>query len=180
MTRNECLQVADAILSTPPASPYTERVEGVGDLLARFVVPLDLAKPANRNRHRQAWAMARERSSVLACVCGQLTHHFEIYDWSWCLDGRTIRPMRPEPLPGRPMARAIRFSSVEPDFAAAPHKTVLDVMLPARVRRGRMVPGIGLLRDDKPACLHVVAWWERVPRGSGFQLVEIWSGEKEE
>jgi hypothetical protein len=78
---------------------------------------------------------------------------------------------------GRPLLRAIRFSSVEPDSTAAWWKVPCDVLLPTRTRRGRTVAGIGLLRDDRPSALEVRAWWESVPRGEGFALIEIWSGE---
>jgi hypothetical protein len=35
-----------------------------------------------------------------------------------------------------------------------------------------------VIRDDRPSALEVRAWWERVKRGEGFALLEIWSGEE--
>jgi hypothetical protein len=74
------------------------------------------------------------------------------------------------------MLRAIRFSSVEPDSTAAWWKEPADRLLPARLRGGRVVPGLGIIRDDRPSALEVRAWHERVGRGQGFALLEIWSG----
>lgn len=158
------MALADRILAAPPASPYTERHEGKGELVLRIVLPLELAQPANRNRHRQPWAMAKERSDVLGVVRVQ-----------WIQS--SAYSCRMTPLDGRPLLRAVRFSSTEPDSTAAWWKVPCDVLLPSRTRRGRTVAGIGLLRDDRPSALEVRAWWESVPRGEGFALIEIWSGE---
>jgi hypothetical protein len=158
--RAECLALADAILAAPPASPYTERYAGRGELVLRIVLPLELAQPANRNRHRQPWAMAKERADVLGLVRAQAM----------------VAGLCGYMIPGRPLLRAVRFSSTEPDSTAAWWKVPCDVLLPPRTRRGRTVAGLGLLRDDRPSALEVRAWHEQVKRGEGFALIEIWTG----
>mgnify|MGYP006921397106 CR=1 FL=1 len=159
---------ADAILAAPPASPYTERHPGRGVLVVRFVLPLELAQPLNRTRHAAVWMMDRERSRILATMRAQwMRAHFA---------GSPIPPS-PIPLPGRPMLRAIRFSSVESDPTSAWWKVCGDVMLPTRTRRGRAVPGLGLIEDDRPSKLETRAWHERAARGEGFAMVELWTGD---
>jgi len=160
--RYAALQSADRILAAPPASPYTERHPPRGQLVLRFVLPLELAKPANSTRHAAGWQMAKHREDVLAMVKTQ-----------WLQ--RSPRLLDHMPLPGRPLARCIRFSSVEPDATAAWWKTCIDVLLCPRMRGGRRIAGIGLLADDRPSMLETRAWHEKVPRGQGFALVEVYN-----
>lgn len=159
--RCELLARAEAILSQPPADPYTERYPGRGSLVVRFALPLELAQPLNRTRHAKPWMMARDREQVLDAMRAQ-----------WLRFGGGIYT----PLPGRPMLRAIRFSSSESDATACWWKVVGDALLPSRLRRGRLVPGLGIIEDDRPSKLETRAWREVAPRGQGFCLVEIWSG----
>jgi hypothetical protein len=80
------------------------------------------------------------------------------------------------PLPGRPQLRAIRFSSTHSDDTSAWWKEPVDVLLPPRMRRGKRIDGIGVLADDRPSLLETRSWWEKVKRGQGFALLELWSG----
>jgi hypothetical protein len=121
--------------------------------------------------------MAKERAAVLSAVAGQVAAQMSLVGWGCCSNGRGLLPVRRDPLPGRPMVRAIRFSSVEPDATASWFKTPIDVMLPPRKRGAKFVAGLGLLRDDRPSALELRSWWERVPKGRGFCVVELWSGE---
>jgi len=180
LDRDWCLAYAEEAFAREPARPWLERVPGVGELVVRFVLPLDRCTPANANRHRPGWAMAKERSTVLALLSGQLTQQLDLTGWTWCADGRAVRPCRREPLPGRPMMRAIRFSSIEADDTAAWWKVPGDCLLVPRKRAGRTVPGLGLLRDDRPSALRTARWWEYAPRGKGFALIEIWTGSESE
>jgi hypothetical protein len=169
--RAEMLSRADAILSAPPASQYTERHAGRGKLVVRFALPLELAKPANSTRHAKGWMMARHRADVLDAMRAQWRFKREPIDVTL-------------PLPGRPMIRCIRFSSTDPDATAAWWKTCVDVLLLTRTRRTRrgihVVDGIGLLADDRPGVLETRAWHEAVPRGHGFALIEVWTGDDHE
>lgn len=176
----DCLSYAAHTLSGPTARPWIERVPGIGRLVARFVLPLNLATTANANRHRAGWSMAKERAAVLSRMAGQLTPQLDLTGWTCCANGRGLVPCRREPLPGRPMLRCIRFSSVEADSTAAWWKVPCDVLLAPRKRAGKTVAGLGLLRDDRPSALDVRAWWEYAPRGHGFALIEIWTGDLEQ
>lgn len=175
-----CLAVADETLRLPPRWPWTERHDGRGHLLLRFVLPLELVPTSNVGvRHRQSWALAKERQSVLACMAPQLLRQSETLGirCAACSDGRSVRPMWPAPREGRPMLRAIRFSSRQPDDTAAWWKVPGDVLLgPRRLRSGRHVAGFGVLVADDPRHLETRAWGEYAARGEGFALIEIWSG----
>jgi hypothetical protein len=130
-------------------------------------------------RHRPGWALAKERSSLMGCMAGQLLRQSETLGirCGACTDGKAIRPMWPTPREGRPMLRAIRFSSRQPDDTAAWWKGVGDVLQTPRVlRSGRRCAGFGVLAGDSPRELETRAWGEYAAPGSGFGLVEIWSG----
>lgn len=176
------LAFADGVLSAPPAKPWIERYPGRGRLVLRFCLPLAMAAPQNRSRHAEGWQRARERSSVLAAMAGQMTDQLKGPDGSiqrpmpWCPNGKAIVPMYFAPLPGRPMVRAIRFSSVAPDATAAWHKVAIDCLRVPRTRAGKTVPGLGVLVDDRPAMLELREWWEPARKGEGGALVEVWSG----
>lgn len=173
------LAFADETLAKPPARLWIERVEGRGVRLFRFVLPLGLAAPQNRSRHAAGWQMARERSSVLAAMAGQMMQQLAVTAFSriaWCGDGRSLRPVLASPLPGRPQVRCVRFSSVFADELANWAKVPIDVLRVPRMRGGRVVPGLGIIVDDRPAALEVRCWGEVAPRGSGMALVEVWTG----
>lgn len=176
------LAFADEVLSRPPARPWIERHEGRGELILRFALPLALAAPQNRSRHAQGWQLARERSAVLAAMAGQLVQQHAGADGvcrsplAWCRDGRAVRPMLRTPLPGRPQVRAVRFSSVFADDLANWAKVPIDVLRVPRMRAGRVVPGLGVITDDRPSALEVRAWCEGAPPGMGGVLLEAWTG----
>jgi hypothetical protein len=176
---------ADDILSQPPAKPWIDRHHGRGERVLRFVLPLALAAPQNRSRHAEGWMLARQRASVLAAMAGQLAGQLQHPDGTvhgtarWCANGRGLLMMFPVPLAGRPQVRAVRFSSVAPDATAAWHKTAVDVLRTPRTRAGRLVPGLGVIDDDRPAMLELREWWEPAPKGEGFALIEVWTGEKQ-
>jgi hypothetical protein len=192
-TRSEVaafLARADATLAEPPRWPWVERHPGRGRLVLRFALPLALVPTANVGvRHRQPWALARERSSVLATMAGQMAWQvtnrgpdgvFSVRtQLGWCRHGRGIVPTWPSPLPGRPQLRAVRFSSRDPDATAAWWKTGGDCLLPPRTARtGRVVAGLGVLVGDDPARLETRSWGEYAAPGEGFALLEIWSGQE--
>jgi hypothetical protein len=75
------------------------------------------------------------------------------------------------------MLRAVRFSSRQPDDTAAWWKGVGDVLqVPRVLRSGRRCAGFGVLVEDDPEHLETRAWGEYAAPGSGFGLVEVWSG----
>ncbi len=189
------LAFADETLAKPPARPWIERTEGRGVRLFRFVLPLAMTRGANDAiRHRAGWALAKERSSVLAAMAGQMCDQLRdargrLPDhMRYCPNGRGLTPVYPEALAGRPHLRCVRFSSVPTDDTAAWWKTVGDVLLEpqeARVvvskktgarRMVKAVAGLGMLRGDDPSRLLTSAWWEPAARGCGVALVEVWDG----
>lgn len=176
----ELLAVADETLRLPSRWTWTERHPGRGVCLLRFVLPLELVPTANIGiRHRPAWALAKERTSVMGAMAGQLLRQSETLGirCAACSDGKAIRPMWPAPRTGRPMLRAIRFSSRQPDDTAAWWKTVGDCLLPPRVLlSGRRCAGFNVLMADDPRHLETRAWGEYAAPGRGFALVEVWSG----
>ncbi len=149
-----------------------------GVLVARFFLPLELAKPRNRTRgNRQAWQWAEERSKVLAALSAQ-----------WRLQGS------PKPAAGsRPIVCCIRYSSHEPDATSGWGKVPVDCLQPGGTRtstktvtspRGEkhvikrtvQYHGLGLLESDSPAHSEVHEWWEPAKQGEGFCVIEVWSG----
>jgi hypothetical protein len=168
---------AAATLAAPPRWPWTERHEGKGRLVISLVLPLELVPTSNVGiRHRQAWALEKERRAVAKFMSPQV--YREKSATLVLCDGKGPIMFRwTAPLPGRPMLRAIRFSSRQPDDTSAWWKTVGDVLLPPRrTRTGRMVVGFGVLAADDPEHLETRAWGEYAPPGHGFGLVEIWTG----
>lgn len=154
------LERADRIMGGPHAG-HTPRIEGRGALVHRFVLPLELAQPQNRTRQGQQWALASLKAKVFKML--------------W-LQHPTVRP---EPLPGRPMVRLVRFSTVEPDALADWGKMAVDCLClprPPKVPGGRKKLGLGLLRDDAPRFVEIVTWWEKAKQGEGLALIEVWTG----
>lgn len=145
------LKRADEILAKPPAKRHIIRTPGVGKLVARFVLPLELCQPQNRTRHGQPWALAKIKTDVQLFLMAQ------------------AKP-RKTPLDGRPFVRCIRFSSVEPDKYNDGFKFAVDKLC---AKPG----GLSFLRDDRPADCDLHMWWEYSPPKGGFGLIEIYSGD---
>jgi len=82
------LAFAKAALAQPPALPHIERPEPIGELVAEFVLPLELCKPFNRigraGTASAGWALGKLKQSAYLCMWQQA-------------GGR-----RANPLPGRP------------------------------------------------------------------------------
>lgn len=148
----ECLRHAEATLASPPRWQYVRRVEPVGELVARFVLPLNYCPTLNAFAEMNFWKRAKLKSaaqSMMLIQCG----------------GRR----RSEPLPGRPMIRAIRFTSRPTDEDAAWMKIPTDRLT---CKSG----GLCYIQDDKPASVERVAWCEWSSPGSGFCMIEVYSG----
>jgi hypothetical protein len=162
----EFLAFADAVLAQPPKRPHTERYPGKGRLLLRFALPLGMAQPLNRSRKAPTWKAHDERERLLNEMERQLARQARILVW-------------PAPLPGRPMLRAIRFSAGESDVTACWFKVATDVLLVPRMRKGKRVPALNVLRDDRPSMLELRHWTEPAPPNRGGAMVEIWTGKEE-
>lgn len=158
--RAEFLAYADATLAASHHKPDAEceRVAGIGELVWRCVVPLELCKRVNASDKEPAWAAGKRKRNLYTVM---RTQH-----------GRP----RAEPLPGRPLVRCVRFSSVEPDQGAGWEKAVIDVLtMPWRTAK-REHRGLGLIREDRRECVQRAIWWEYAPKGRGFVLCEVWTG----
>lgn len=151
------LEYARDVLSRPPKWPHVVRGEPVGELVTRFVLPLELCPTSNVRMQSgfasQRWRLAQLKRATFSMMFAQLGH------------------TRREPLPGRPMVRCIRFSSTETDRTSDWSKNPVD-----RLCCGKN--GLRLLRDDKPSCADVRTWCEYAPPRFGFVMVDVWSGEE--
>ncbi len=155
---------AERILAAAPARHHIGRQPAAGELIHRFALPLRLCKPQNRKAFAEGWQFAATRKALLDLLAVQLR-------------GRLPRA----PLPGRPIVQCIRFSSRSPDAFADSFKQAIDCLCPRRVRsvKGlpRLIPGLGLIADDNPDACDVRQRWEFAPNGSGFCVIDVYSGE---
>lgn len=133
----------------PPARANIQRVEPVGKLVERFVLPLSYCQPQNRT-HGKTWMLAKLKRQCLGVMFPQLE----------------VR--RTSPLPGRPQVLCVRFSSVEPDKYNDSFKVAVD-----RLKE------LHLIVDDSPRYVDLHQWWEPAPPKLGSCLIEVWSGQQE-
>jgi len=133
------------ILEQPPLG-HVARVEPVGDLVARFLLPLSLVQPQNRT-HGKTWMLGKMKAECTVLMRAQLS----------------TRPT--SPLFGRPQVLCVRFSTTEPDKYNDGFKVAVD-----------RLKDLGLIVDDSPKCIDLHQWWEKAPRGKGCGLIEVWSG----
>lgn len=153
------LAFADSTLQGPPKWSWQKRVEGAGHRVARFVLPLEFCKTSN----------ARMRGGIALRMAEANTKH-RCFEMMFVQGGGAWTEA---PLSGRPMVRAVRFSSRETDVTSDWAKTPID-----RLRVGKS--GLGYIVDDSPRYCEVVTWCEYAPPGKGFVLVEVWTGTEAE
>lgn len=154
----DCMAFASAALLVPPARPHIVRAAPVGKAIWQCVLPLEFCPPINVFKDQPVWMRTKNRRRCRQMMLAQHGIHCQ----------EVLR--RTEPLPGRPMVRAIRFSSVECDAHNGWTKIPID-------RLTGKHGGLGFLVDDRPTCVDLHPWWEPAPRGRGFCLIEVWSGE---
>ena len=69
------LRRAREILDAPPALPHIERPEPIGELVAEFVLPLELCKPFNRigraGTASAGWALGKLKQRAYLCMWQQ-------------------------------------------------------------------------------------------------------------
>src|ERR1700678_4024779 len=167
-------QRARATLTAPPTQTHILRPEPAGELVGTWALPLELCPTLNALAEMPSWARQQVKKNALALMLAQS-------------GGRCA----PGPLPGRPMVRALRLSSVEPDRDSGWPKVPVDRLCigkrkkPTHLRpevwralASRVPPvGLGWLRDDRPSALDLRAWWEPAPPGQGLVYLELWTGE---
>lgn len=171
----EALSMVSRILAVPPAQGHIERpAPAAGKLVGVWMLPLHLCPRLNALAELPNWARQKLKDAALKTM----------------LEQSGLRRAA-KPLPGRPVVRATRFSSVEPDkessFTKIPvdrlcvgRRTRPDTIAPEAWKRMQALAGpvgLGLLRDDKPSALDLQAWWEPCPPGKGCVYVELWTGD---
>lgn len=158
----ETLAAADEILARLPARAHIKRFPTAGELRYRFALPLHLCKPQNRKAFADGWQFAKDRKALLQMLALQL------------------RGLPKAPLSGRPIVQCIRFSSKAPDAQADSFKQAIDCLCPRRSRKvrgvARMIPGLGVIRNDDPDSADVRQRWEYSPSKRGFCVIEIYTG----
>lgn len=140
------LAYADAQLELDPPA-WIERPLPKGERLYRFALPLSCCPTGNMMRHAPGWKLGKWKGQAMALMRAQLVTRAKC------------------PLLGRPQVLAIRFSSVEADAYADWAKIPVDVLVK-----------LGVVHDDSQRSIELHQWTERAPRGSGFVVVEVWSG----
>ncbi len=149
--RQAFLRWATKTLQEPPRAGVV-RVTPIGTHVASFVLPLEYCPPLNKIAELAGWRRRQIKQKALAYMLGQ-------NGFKRCA----------EPLPGRPMVIAIRFSSHEPDMDSAFAKIPID-------RLTSKNDGLGFLRDDRPKDVDLRMWWEPAAPGKGACLIEVWTG----
>ena len=155
LSYRDALAFCDDILSRPPCGRFVVRVEPVGDLVIRFVLPLGLCPTTNATRHAPRWVadrrMARTRNLMEAQSLAARWHRSK------------------GPLPGRPQVRCIRFSNRRPDPLANWAKGPVDLLTSKH-------DGLNLIQDDSALyCQPSEQWEPSGKRGVGCCLIEVWS-----
>lgn len=144
-----CRRFARFALANPPAA-HIDRQEPQGLLVSSFILPLELCPTLNAYAQMPHWKRAKIKGQLLLLM-------------------RAQQPHRLPTIPGRPWARAIRFSSVEGDADNAFAKMAIDRLTPKN-------HGLGLIADDRPKMLSLHTWWEPAPRGAGFVQIDVFTG----
>lgn len=148
------LELADRVLSLPPAKPHIVRPALRGERIFRAALPLDLCPTTNSTRHGHQWEAARRKRAV----------------WGY-LQAQWYRAGCPRgPLPGRPQVICLRLSQREPDTYSDFGKVPVDQLCPPR---GKGHVGLGLLVDDRPALTEVIQYWELGPSSGGCVVIEV-------
>lgn len=163
----------EAILSAPPAHERVQRRAPEGQLVARWILPLELAPGVNSLNGRTGWQKGAARARCIKEMLRQVGN---------------VRPAAP--LSGRPHVRVVRFSSVEPDGDNAFSKLPLDALLVDRPKRPKGMneqmwalvkptlkpKKLCYLVDDSPKHIDLFVGWEPAQPGKGCVLVEVWTG----
>lgn len=152
----EQLKIARQRLATPPPERL-RRPEFTGDIVAEFIIPLEMCKPTNRTRGASGWSLGKTKKTLRNLMALQ------------------ARP-RQEPLPGRPQVNAVRFSSVEPDKYADWGKSAIDVLCKPTKRAPNR---LNIITDDAPKHTDVNQWWETAPPKQGFVYLQVRTGENQ-
>lgn len=152
------LAYAECALANSPPFEHIRRVPGRGMCVATFALPLQLCLTSNvrmqAGKASAGWRLGKLKKDAFLFMLSQ--------------HGRIER----KPLTGRPLVRAIRFSSSEPDRCSDWAKNPID-----RLRVGQS--GLGIILDDAPRFVQVETWWEPAAQNRGFVFLDVWTGEED-
>jgi hypothetical protein len=151
----DCLRHADETLANPQRWPYVRRIEPVGELVARFVVPL--AYCLTSNQRMRGGIKQRYLEADLKRRC---------YEFMRMQNGGRNAE---RPLDGRPQLICIRFSSRLIDATSDWTKLPADRLLIGK-------HGLGFLVDDSPRYLDIGVSQEFASPGRGFGLMSLFRG----
>lgn len=170
------LEMALATLAAPPKRADTERREPVGDIVARWILPLSCAPTANRMIELgriDVWTLEAAKNRVRKLMLLQS-------------GGRRAKA----PLPGRPHVRVVVFSHNIQDYDQARTKFIVDRLQRGEKKKPKKMPDhVWALAKDKmpPVDLNWIAgdrrdqidlatWPEACAPGKGCVLVELYTG----
>lgn len=138
------------------ASEWASGAPSTGDreLVARFVLPLDLAPTLNRFAELQSYQRGKLKSQALRLMAQQAPS------------------APPEPLSGRPLVRIVRFSPTQPDADSGWPKVPVDRLTP---KHG----GLGFIADDKPSLLQLEPHWAKCAPGKSMVYLEVWTAKED-
>ena len=149
------LSSAGDVLRCKPKFDHIVRPRFIGNVVASFVLPLDLCKPQNTKRGAPGWLAKATRLKIAKSMFAQCSP-------------------RKNPLPGRPQVLCLRLSSSEPDKYADWCKTAIDTLC---APNKRCKERLNIIHDDAPRFADVHCWWEPAKRGEGFVYIEVRTGE---
>jgi hypothetical protein len=156
-SRFDLLLVATKRLSLPTIPSRVVRPEFHGEVVARFILPLELCQAQNSKRSERVWTVSKRKSALR----GEM----------W----KCVRPARVI-LSGRPQVLCVRFSAVEPDKYADWGKEAVDVLCRKTARHPTR---LNIIHDDAPRYADVHQWWEQAAPKEGFVYIEVRTGKAE-
>lgn len=155
-SRERCISKVTECLSSEPIQSHIVRPRFIGQVVASFVLPLDLCKPQNAKRGAPGWLAKATRLKIAREMFAQGIP-------------------REAPLPGRPQVLCLRMSSNEPDRYSDWAKTAIDTLC---APNKRCKERLNIIKDDAPKFADVHCWWEPAKRGEGFVYIEVRTGEE--
>ncbi len=163
---HRAIQLAESIRSAPPALDFIERPLLLDTLVLRIALPSDICLADNRRSRKgfvsNNFAIEAVKTSIWKHICEQIDP-WRRYQEHW-----PLRFAQTE----RVQVVACKFSSRAPDAGANFAKHAIDMLtLPRRDGQQRR---LGIIEDDRPACVQQIHCWEFLPANeSAFVLIEV-------
>jgi hypothetical protein len=170
------LEMALAILAAPPKRDTITRRDPAGDIVARWVLPLECAPTGNALMKKAAyggWCLSAAKSRVRKLMLEQS-------------GGKRAAA----PLPGRPHVRVVIFSSGAEDYDQGRTKFIVDRLQPGKKQKPKKMakhvwdairakaPPVDLnwITNDTREAIDLASWQEPAPPKKGCVLVELYTG----